>query len=75
MQKPKRVLVDKRGLKEMGIPYSFTHIQRLEPAGLFPKRLQLGECRVAWFYDEVMEWIESRPRATTLINPNVDSPF
>lgn len=69
-----RVLVDKKGLKLLGIPYSLTHIARLERAGLFPKRIQLGACRVAWFLDEVMEWIRSRPRAT-LINPNVDAPL
>jgi prophage regulatory protein len=60
-----RKLVCKKELRTLlGIPYSFTHIKRLEDAGKFPKRLQLGACRVAWYLDEVVSWIESRPRAT-----------
>jgi hypothetical protein len=38
----KRLLVEKRGLRELGIPYSLTHIQRLERVGLFPRR---NRCR------------------------------
>jgi prophage regulatory protein len=57
-------LVSKKELKSVyGVPYSFAHIARLEKAGLFPKRIQLGACRVAWFADEVEAWIEERPRA------------
>ncbi len=60
----KRKLVTKKELKLVyGIPYSFTHISRLEKAGSFPKRVQLGQSRVAWFEDEVEDWISSRPRA------------
>ena len=59
-----RKLVSKKELKTIhGIPYSFAHIARLEKAGLFPKRLLLGACRVAWFDDEIEEWKSSRPRA------------
>jgi len=59
-----RKLVSKKELKSIyGVPYSFAHIARLEKAGLFPKRIQLGACRVAWFADEVEAWIEERPRA------------
>ncbi len=62
-----RKLIDKKGLKELGIPYSGTHINRLEALGKFPTRVQLGECRVVWVYEEVVGWIESRvaQRATT----------
>ena len=60
-----RKLVSKKELRTVyGIPYCFAHIARLESAGKFPKRLRLGECRVAWFADEVEEWIDSRPRAS-----------
>jgi len=56
-----RKLIDKKGLKqELGIPYSYTHIYRLEAQGKFPKRVQLGECRVVWVYEEVVAWIDSR---------------
>jgi prophage regulatory protein len=61
----KRKLVSKKELKTVyGIPYCFAHISRLEAAGLFPKRVRLGACRVAWFAEEVEEWIDSRPRAS-----------
>ena len=59
-----RKLVSKKELKTIhGIPYSFAHIARLEKAGLFPKRLMLGACRVAWWEDEIEAWKTSRPRA------------
>lgn len=60
MKNPRK-LVSKRELKSIyGIPYSFMHIWRLEKAGLFPKRIQLGANRVAWFADEVEAWIDER---------------
>lgn len=55
-----RQLVSKKDLKLLGIPYSFQHIARLEKAGRFPKRIQLGACRVAWRYAEILEWIAER---------------
>ena len=59
-----RKLVSKKELKSIyGIPYSFAHIARLEAAGEFPRRVRLGRCRVAWYADEVEEWMVSRPRA------------
>lgn len=54
-------LVSKKELKSVyGVPYSFVHIQQLEHAGAFPKRIKLGECRVAWLAEEVEEWIAER---------------
>ena len=54
-------LVSKKELKLVyGIPYSFAHIARLEAAGLFPKRVRLGACRVAWVAEEVQNWIDER---------------
>ena len=59
-----RKLVSKKELKSIhGIPYSPAHIARLEKAKLFPKRLMLGACRVAWWEDEIEAWKASRPRA------------
>ena len=53
-------LVDKKGLKTIyGIPYSHQHIARLEKAGKFPRRIQLGACRVAWHCSAVEAWIGS----------------
>ena len=53
-----RKLVSKKELKSIyGIPYSFVHIARLEKAGKFSTRVILGPCRVAWYADEIQEWI------------------
>lgn len=42
------------------IPYSQNHIRRLEGAGLFPKRVQIGANRVGWVRAEVEQWINDR---------------
>jgi prophage regulatory protein len=38
-------------------------IWRLERAGEFPRRRQLGARSVAWLQSDVEQWIESRPVA------------
>ncbi len=54
-------LVSKKELKAaFGIPYSFQHVARLEKAGRFPKRIQLGQNRVAWLRSEIEAWIAER---------------
>ncbi|MEL7476729.1 MAG: AlpA family phage regulatory protein [Cyanobacteria bacterium J06555_12] len=58
MSHPKQ-LIDKKELTKL-VKYSPQHIARLEKAGQFPKRLQLGQNRVAWLLTEVEEWIEAR---------------
>jgi predicted DNA-binding transcriptional regulator AlpA len=40
-------------LKSAGVGYSRVHIDRLEKAGEFPKRVHLGANRVAWLADEI----------------------
>lgn len=56
-----RRLVSKKELKSLlGIPYSPQHIARLEAAGKFPKRLRLGQSRVAWLQAEVEQWIADK---------------
>ena len=52
-------LIDKKELTKL-VKYSSVHIARLEKAGEFPKRLQLGQNRVAWLLHEVEDWIEER---------------
>ena len=42
------------------IAYSQNHIRRLEAAGQFPKRVQIGANRVAWVRAEVEQWINDR---------------
>lgn len=47
-------IIDWKTLRTM-TPYSRQHILRLETDGKFPKRVQLGPCRVGWVYDEIVE--------------------
>jgi prophage regulatory protein len=42
------------------VPYSRTHIARLEKLGEFPLRVHLGKKRVAWVRAEVEAWIAKR---------------
>lgn len=53
-----RILL-KRQLKEL-VLYSPQHIARLEKAGKFPKRVQLGPNRVGWVESEVLDWLHER---------------
>ncbi|MES9904776.1 MAG: AlpA family phage regulatory protein [Sedimenticola sp.] len=52
-------LLSKRQLKEV-VLYSPQHIARLEKAGKFPKRVQVGPNRVGWVESEVLEWLQTR---------------
>lgn len=40
--------------------FSQQHINRLEAAGLFPKRIRLGAARVAWSSQEVTAWMQEK---------------
>jgi prophage regulatory protein len=42
------------------VPYSASHIWRLERSGKFPQRVRLGGKRVAWLQSEVNSWVESK---------------
>ncbi len=42
------------------VPYSKMHIDRLEKAGQFPKRIRIGTGRVVWKMSEVLSWLESK---------------
>jgi prophage regulatory protein len=55
-------LLSKKQLKEL-VLYSHQHIQRLEDAGSFPKRVRLGNhrgSRVGWIESEVRAWLQER---------------
>ena len=39
------------------VPYSVSHLWRLERAGEFPKRVQIGANRVGWVADEIDQWV------------------
>ena len=57
--KPKPVLVRSNELTDI-VPYSQNHVRRLEAAGLFPKRIQIGANRVAWNRAEIEAWVNAR---------------
>ncbi|WP_366524201.1 AlpA family phage regulatory protein [Henriciella sp.] len=52
-------ILSKRQVREL-VLYSPQHIARLEKAGKFPKRVQLGPNRVGWVEDEVLDWLQQR---------------
>ena len=54
-----RVLLSRRQVREV-TTLSSTQTDRLEKDGKFPKRVKLGQSRVAWVESEVMEWVQKR---------------
>ena len=52
-------ILSKRQLKEL-VLYSPQHIARLEKAGTFPKRVQIGPNRVGWVEAEILDWLQER---------------
>ena len=55
-------LLSKKQVKEI-VLYSYAHIDRLEKAGQFPKRVRLSRHRtgrVGWLETEVQTWLETR---------------
>jgi prophage regulatory protein len=42
------------------VPYTDQHIRRLEKAGRFPRRMQLGQNRIGWRLMDIKAWIKSR---------------
>jgi prophage regulatory protein len=52
-------LLSKKALREK-VLYSPAHIARLEAAGKFPKRVQVGPGRVGWVDEEVEDWLKQR---------------
>lgn len=61
-QRPTTTLILSAKISEL-IPYSQNHLRRLEAKGQFPKRIRIGENRVAWLKDEIDSWIEERVKA------------
>lgn len=44
--------------------------ERPEADGKFPRRIQVGPGRVAWFQSEIEEWQRSRPRGPLCVPPS-----
>jgi predicted DNA-binding transcriptional regulator AlpA len=56
-------VVNFRGIKALGIPYSRAHIWRLMRCGEFPLCFKLGSYRNSppvWYVSEVFEWLEAK---------------
>lgn len=50
------VLLNQKELLNI-VPFSRQHILRLEKAGTFPKRVQLGAKRIAWRKSDIEKFI------------------
>ena len=55
-----RRLITFKQLTAMGIIFSREHLWRLEAANKFPRRIYLSPQRIAWFEDEILEWLGQR---------------
>ena len=64
-KKPTRVLTFDELKRSKGIPYSRQHVDRLEKAGKFPRRIKLGRS-VVWSEAEIDEWLQSKADARAL---------
>lgn len=54
------LLLTLKQLIELGVRFSREHIWRLEAAGKFPRRIYLSPHKVAWFEDEILDWLNER---------------
>lgn len=64
----KAVVTFKRLRAQFGVPYSRTHLARLEDVGKFPYSFKLSDHRnspIVWWEHEIIEWLEGRAKAST----------
>ncbi|MDP1732474.1 MAG: AlpA family phage regulatory protein [Devosia sp.] len=47
------------------ISLSFASIDRMEASGHFPLRIRLGQLRVVWLEEQVIEWMRQRIKEGT----------
>jgi prophage regulatory protein len=55
-----RILTYPQLKPEKGVPWTRQYLSRLEAAGKFPRRVQLGPNTVAWVEAEIDEWLAGR---------------
>jgi prophage regulatory protein len=53
-------------LKERGIPWTRMHVGRLEAAGKFPLHIDLAANSIAWFEDEIDDFLEAKAAARAI---------
>ncbi|MCW2114450.1 helix-turn-helix transcriptional regulator [Bradyrhizobium elkanii] len=64
----KAVVTFKRLRGQFGVPYSRTHLARMEERGKFPSSFKLSDHRnspIVWWENEVIDWLESRAAASS----------
>lgn len=54
----RRLIVFKELKPKKGVGYCRDHLRRKCDAGEFPPPIQLSDHRIAWFEDEVDQWLE-----------------
>jgi prophage regulatory protein len=54
------MLITYARLRERGIPFSRTHLARLERDGRFPRRVRISARRIGWLSDELDEFLQAR---------------
>ena len=59
-RKTGRRLLDYQAIRARGIPWSRVHLARLEAAGKFPLHIDVGENSIAWFEDEIDDFLEAK---------------
>lgn len=52
-------IIDTKELRTL-VPFCAVHIRRLEKAGKFPPRVQIGDHRVGWMLSEITAWIDAK---------------
>jgi prophage regulatory protein len=59
-KKTGRRLLSYQALRARGIPWTRVHLARLEAAEKFPRHINVGESSIAWFEDEIDDFLEAK---------------
>jgi len=62
-KKTGRRLLTFADLKARGLPWTRVHVGRLEAAGKFPLHIDLAANSIAWFEDEIDDFLEAKAAA------------
>jgi prophage regulatory protein len=60
-------------VKAKGVPFSSPHLERLEAAGKFPRRIRLGTRTHRWVEADVDQWMAERFAASGAERPTTAS--